>query len=234
MGKKRGRPVQIMRHLAVFFHARLSGGNANINPVTAYPQFLEQMNLLRSTGLYNASHELYIGLNGDDADFVRDIPPPGANLLEHGNAESLLPTCHFIEKWLPKHPDWFLCFHHTKGITHPTDPLNIAWRRCMEHCVIRNWFRCVEALDSGCDSAGAHWLTSEKYGPHVGTPIWGGMFFWVTAKFLMTLPKLPAGITKKDDWFLPERWIGSGAVRPKVRDFADHWPRIIACTENLG
>jgi len=221
-----------MRHLAVFFHARISGGNAAINPVTACPQFREQMDLLRSTRLYDAAHELYIGLNGEGADFARNAAPPGATLIEHGNAESLLPTCHFIEKWIQTHPDWFLCFHHTKGITHPGDPLNIAWRRCMELAVIENWRGCVNDLESGLDSAGAHWLTPERYGASMGTPIWGGMFFWVTAKFLMTLPKLPGTITKQDDWYLPERWIGSGGVRPRVRDYADHWPNFTICTEN--
>jgi hypothetical protein len=219
-------------HLAIFFHARLSGGNANINPATACPQFREQMNLIVSSGLYEASHELYIGLNGEGADFARQTAPAGATLLEHGNVESLLPTCHFIKEWLPKHPDWYVCFHHTKGITHPADPLNVSWRRCMELCVIENWRGCVEALDAGCDSAGAHWLTPEKYGATMGTPIWGGMFFWAKAQFLMRLPKLPRAITKQDDWYLPERWIGSGTTRPKVQDFADHWPNLGLCTEN--
>ena len=123
-----------------------------------------------------------------------------------------------------------MCFWHIKGVTHPGDLLNHAWRKCMEWHVINHWKRCVADLDAGYETVGAHWLTKDKYGPQVTTPFWGGAFFWAKASFLAELPALPAAPTCRQDWFLSENWIGMGRA-PKVKDYADHWPGLTPCSK---
>lgn len=218
-----------MRHLAVFYHARIEGGSPAINPRYGRELFTEQMDRFVASGLYANSHECIIGLNGTGGDFVRDAMPPGCALIEHGNVESLLPTYLVMEQFAKDHPDWYICFWHTKGVTHAYDSFNIAWRRCMEKAVIEKWQLCVLELDKGCDSAGAHWLTREQYGPCVETFFWGGAFFWVKAEFLNKLPPLPKTVKTRDDWFIPENWIGKGP-RPIVKDFCPHWPNPVPCS----
>ena len=224
-----------MKRLAIFYHARIEGGG--IRPDYGRMMLQAQMDTFAGSGLYHATNEMFIGLNGTGTDTVREYSPPGCKIIEHGaNAESLLPTYLFAEEWLKSHPDWYVCFWHTKGITHPEDPLNIVWRRCCEKHVIENWPTCVSNLDSGFDSAGAHWLTAKEFGPQVipAQGFWGGAFYWATAKFLLSLPKLPASHPQcREDWFIPERWIGTGP-EPRVRDHAHHWPGLDACARSLS
>lgn len=220
--------------LAVFYHARIEGGSAHIRGDYGRMLVQAQMDLLASTGLYEASNEIVIGLNGGGIDFMREACPPGCTILEHGaNAESLLPTYLYLEEWIKSHPDWYVCLWHTKGITHPEDTLNILWRRCMERCVIENWRQCVTDLDLGVDSAGAHWLTRDQFGPIVNTFFWGGAFYWAKASFLLKLPPLIREVKTRDDWFAPEMWIGTGP-RPSVRDYAPHWPSLGACAATIN
>lgn len=217
--------------IAVFYHARICGGNPEINRVYGERMVSEQMRLFVDSGLYSNTNRCIIGLNGDGGEFMRHTMPEGCSLIEHGpKAESLLPTFLVLEEWAKTHPDWYVCIWHTKGVTHPHDKLNVVWRRCMENAVIRNWHRCVNDLENGCDSAGAHWLTREQFGPMVNTFFWGGAFYWVKASFLTQLPKLPTTVTCRNDWFIPENWIGMGP-RPKVHDYAPHWPGLVACNQ---
>ena len=218
-----------MKRLAVFYHARIEGGSAGIDPAYGRMMFQAQMDTFVASGLYEACNFSFIGLNGGGVDFVNENSPPGCCIVEHGAAaESLLPTYLYLEDWLTSHPDWYVCLWHTKGITHPKDPLNIVWRRCMEKCVIENWRQCIKDLDLGVDTAGAHWLTRDQYGPIVNTFFWGGAFFWAKAEFLLKLPRLIREVKTRDDWFSPEMWIGTGP-RPSVRDYATHWPNLNDC-----
>jgi hypothetical protein len=193
---------------------------------------LDQMDTIKKSGLLDAAQELVVCVNGDaiNQTIARAAAPPKARFIDHGpNAQSLLLTVHALRQWAIEHKDWFVCFFHMKGVTHPQEPLDFAWRKCMEHWTLREWRRCVADLESGCDSVGTHWLTPEQYGPvTVPVPIWGGMFWWARASFLADLPQLPLAPRNADDWWLPERWIGLGR-RPIVRDYAPHWPSLNDC-----
>jgi hypothetical protein len=233
-----------IRHLAVFYHCRISGGTAKINggqtpikPEFGQALFKEQIQAMVESGLYANAHEVFIGLNGEgrDAAFVDHNMPEGCKMLVHGErSESLLPTFHFIQDWLPGHDDWFVCFFHTKGVTHPGDAFVTNWRKIMERHVIWNWRRCVGDLESGMDTVGAGWITPENHPAWaVGDtwmpkerrnkdgslpPFWGGVFWWATAKYLIGLPKIEVLEPKeRSDWSEPEWWLGRG--KPKVKDY---------------
>jgi len=228
--------------LAVFYHCRISGGHSqsglSVNTDHAKNTVREQMALLVSSGLYDASNEIYVGVNGDDADldFVAAHVPDGTKILHHRPpAESLLPTMNFMHEWAKAHPTWLVCFFHAKGATHPGDALIANWRRCLEHHVIERWDRCVADLESGqFDAVGVHWMTREQFGPiinpeHGGTPHFGGVFWWATAKYLAGLPALPRTVTCKEDFFWPEHFCGSGPTPPRVKDYHSGWPNLHAC-----
>ena len=230
--------------IAVWFHCRLSGGmnymdyhdktTLAVNQDYARNQFVEQIKLLVDSGLYANSNYIFIGLNGgaEDAEFVAANAPKGCTILAHGDAaESLTPTMLHLENWIKDRSGWKICFWHMKGVTHPNDQLNLAWRGCMERCVIRDWQNCVADLEEGYDMAGAHWLAPEQYGPVVGNPIWGGAFWWGTSDFLRRLPELKPTVDCTNDWYNPEHWPGNGP-RPRVRDYAPHWPGLHQCTNS--
>lgn len=233
---------------AFFFHTRISGGsmpmnadgqrNVSVRREDGQAQFVEQMELIVSSGLYENCHALVIGVNAavgsEDVQFVSDNAPAGATLIFHGaDAESLLPTMRLLQDWLPGHEDWAIGFGHAKSVTHRQDPMRQAWRRCLEHHIIQNWQRCVTDLEAGYDTVGCHWLCNTKPNPGKWAMgcYWGGVFWWAKAEFLLTLPKLPERVTDRHSWYYPELVIGQGRT-PRVRDYHSGWPNLAGCQQS--
>jgi hypothetical protein len=220
--------------LAVFYHARISGGSANINPEFGKLLLKHQLDALVNSGLYQAADEIMIGLNGSEEDYhyVSKHCPEDICVLWHGkDSESLLPTMRFIQEVVPDIKDHHCLFFHTKGVTHPHSAIDRAWRECMENVCITHWHKCVSDLDKGYDTVGCHWLTPERFPGMVKSPFWGGVFWWATSKFLSRLPKLTEkNPTCREEWFIPEHWIGTGP-RPSVRDYHPFWPSERGCSQ---
>jgi hypothetical protein len=213
--------------IAVYYHCKLSGEGI-VDPDFAQLVMAEQMNVLHLSGLLGALTEFHVGVNGGDRDarLAELMAPAPAVVHVHGpSARTEIPTLNLIRARLE--PGWFILYHHSKGITHPNDLFTAHWRRCMEKACVRNWTHCIGALVNGSDSAGAHWLSRERFGPNVTTPFWGGTFWWARSEHLLKLPPLPEP-TWANRWEA-ESWIGK--VTPKVTDFAPHWPNEPDCSK---
>lgn len=209
--------------IAVFYHIKPSG--PGIDTPFALNLLAEQMNVLKTCGLYDAADRIFIGVNGDGADFdmVQKVVKDKPLLIGWGTgARSELPTLFGLQRWLSGHEHWDVCYFHSKGVTHANDPLCRRWRTCMESAVLWHWKTCLKDLGTH-DTVGAHWLTPESYPGQVKSPFWGGNFWWATGAFLSLLPKLQPNSYCRDDDFLAESWIGLGP-RPRVKDYAPHWP----------
>lgn len=218
--------------IAVWYHVCLFDAQTGIDPDYSISLVTDQMTTFKQSGLQDSAGEIVVCVNGDGMNqaAARALAPKTARFIDHGrDCKGLLRTVNRLREWSLGHPDWLVCFWHNKGVTHAWDQLNTVWRLCMERAVIRQWMQCVRDLNAGCDSVGAHWLTPEQYRGIVHHPFWGGQFFWAKASFLGELPVLPDNPQKRDDWFLSENWIGMGR-RPKVKDYAPHWPGIGPCT----
>lgn len=219
--------------ISVWYHTRLFGGEPPINPDCAIPLMTEQMATLRACGLEAKADEIVVCINGgnDNQVAARVVSPLKARFIDNGpDSKSMLRTVNKLRAWSLEHKDWYVCFGHIKGVTHPHDQFNRVWRLCMEKVVWHKWRQCVADLDAGYDTVGAHWLTKEVYGPQVTFPFWGGMFWWAKASFLAELPVLPDAPRCRQDWFLSENWIGMGRY-PNVKDYAPHWPGLKPCSE---
>lgn len=212
-----------MNPIAVFYHCVLFGGNRNINAHYAMGIIEGQMDLFRRSGLHDAASAFFVGVNGTEADAmaIKMICGKKAALTCHGrDASTEIPTMQMIRDWVPGHPSWNVLYFHPKGVSTPNRA--IRWRKTMEHFLVEKWQDCVKILDSGKDACGCHWLTPEKYGSHIGSPFFGGTFWWATAKYLSRLPKLPPDLWKHR--YEAEVWIGKGKPRPSVTDFKPGWP----------
>jgi hypothetical protein len=224
--------IQGMRKLAAWFHTRFSGGDfpehpeAKIDPIRGIYLFTEQINAVNKSGLYDSLDEFYVGLNGSVSEGVwaNEIVPRGTKVLTWlPPSRSLIPTMRHLQNWLPGHEEYLCCFFHAKGATHdPRDPLTTMWRHCMEQSVIWNWRRCVNDLESGqYDAVGVHWCHNSTNDPNAdrwgGNSYFGGVYWWATAKYLLTLPKLPMEATDRHSFYLPELWIGCG--KPRIKDY---------------
>lgn len=108
-----------------------------------------------------------------------------------------------------------ILYAHTKGAANQ-GPINHAWRTSMIRHVVRGWGNCLDRLAT-VDAVGCHWLTRERYPRYILVPIFGGNFWWATARFIRTLPPLERN-TRWD----AEGWIGLGD--PTTYDLISGWP----------
>jgi len=210
-----------MRPVAIFYHCVLTCHG--VNPDHALALFTDQMMSLRQSGLTEAAHHVFIGCNGQNSDSMPIIcyAPAVAEVECFSGGISEIPTMNVMHDWCKANPGEAVLYHHIKGVSHEPGGAYDAWRHCMERVCIWGWRECVKALEEGYDSSGAHWLSPEKFS-NISIPYWGGNFFWATSDFIATLPPLPT-----DSWqnrYEAEAWIGRGKIRPRVRDFAPHWP----------
>ena len=209
-----------MSNLAVFYHCLFASANRKIDARFACDLMAAQMGALEKSRLADAG-EIHIGVNGPDHDTASLFAPAGAILHAHGSmATTEIPTLALLRQWLSAHRDWYVCYHHMKGVTHP--PFDAKWRWNMERHVIWSWRECVAALEAGYDACGCHWLTPRDHPNMVKSPFFGGNFWWARASYLLTLPPLPPPLW--ENRYLAETWIGSGQTAPKIRDYLPGWP----------
>jgi len=214
-----------MSPIAIWYHCRMSGGDPCINLDHATSIFQEQMAALKDSGLEAAATEIFIGVNGGDADHAAAcmMAPDRAQVLNHKDGMSELPTIKALRDWLPSHPGWHVLYHHMKGAMYPGHGLWAHWRHCMAHHVVWNWKRCVADLERGYDAVGAHWITPEQYPALMATPYFGGNFWFANSSFLATRPAVMDNALKHTDRYEAEAWIGRGR-RPNVMNYTNHWP----------
>jgi hypothetical protein len=191
------------------------------------------MAILTESGLGRSAEVCFIGINGCESETKSSLQVVKYSEKKHGlhptilfhgpKATSLLPTMNFLQSWLPGHEDWAVCFFHMKGATHGgRNQLVNNWADCLNHWTIREWRRNIADLESGqFDACGCHWTHNSPQDPNAGN--WGensyfaGVFWWATAKYLLTLPQLPDAPKCRHDWFKPELWLGCG--KPRIRDY---------------
>lgn len=230
-----------MKPIAVWYHIALC---PPIDLDFGLNIYWQQMRLLEKSGLLEAASHVHIGLNGTMEHAIKLGPhtPTKAELQLNGDkARSEIPTLRRLQKWLPGHEDWNVCYFHSKGITKTDYEPYIRWRRCMESRIIANWRRCVADLGLDYESVGAHWISRQRNpqydddklnaGPdwNLNGHIWGGNFWWAKASFLSSLPALPENSGCRHEDFLAEIWIGSGKRDATARDYAPHWPTTPQC-----
>lgn len=217
-------------NIALFYHCLFIPENYLIN---AFNIVSEQMQQVRQSGLLEACSEMIVGCNGgeESREIAHMLIPDKAKIVFHGpdsRAENL--TLVEIEKWLPTHPDFLVCYIHVKGVTHDPESSygqgSARWRRCgMRHCV-ENWRQCVMDLQV-VEAVGPHWLT--RQGWDHSQHYFAGNFWWARSNYLRTLPSIfkrerikESGIASLESRYESEVWIGNGPRLPTVKDYADH------------
>lgn len=210
-----------MQKIALWYHCKLSGEGIP-DAESAHAIVSEQMEALKSSGLENAASEIYLGINGGYADgiILGQLAPEKAFISVHGyNATTELRTLEMLRRWLPKHQDWAVLYHHSKGVTQPKDEFHHHHRRVMQKACIENWRKCVGDLDMGFDAVGVNWVDPITR-PVLPGRFFAGNFWWARASFLLELPPLPNNATDYNrDRFRAEGWIGSSKRRPRVMDY---------------
>ena len=215
-----------MRPAAAFYHCKLSGEGIP-DPEYAEAVMMQQMIAVRSSGLGQHCREFHAGVNGTPADalLVCAFCPSQTAVHLHGpGARSEIPTMRLIQEWVPDHPGWDVLYFHTKGVTHPREPLYENWRNRMAHYCVDQWRDCVRDLDCGHDAVGCHWLTPAAFPGAVTSPFFGGTFWWARSEYLAQLPPLPPATW--ENRYEAESWIGRRRPYPTIRDYHPGWPAL--------
>lgn len=210
-------------HISVWYHAKIEGHGIPDKDY-ALEVASEQMMVLSSCGLSEAAEEIHIGINGEKSSVYKltEIVPRKSKIYFHGErATTELTTLKLLQEWLPNDEDWFVLYHHTKGVTHPWDINFARWRNRMEcECVVK-WSRCINDLQNGYDAVGCHYIPPQGP-PHTGVPFFGGTFWWSTSKYLKQLPPVSAPLW--ENRYHAEDWIGNRNPPPKIMDYRPGWP----------
>lgn len=216
--------------LGVFYHCACMG---NWKAVIE-----EQLVLAARVGLTC----MYVGLLGSDDDrqhFEARAKALGvtADILYHHHDLNMfeIPTIRLAADFAATHPDNFILYWHTKGVSAPDDSIKVKWRKLMDAEVIGKWRRNAEYLKGGLDTVGVNWRH------HPPTSHWAGNYWLSKCSYLNSLeefshyyrhPRHFCGDHINQHRLAAEYWHGAGVPSPKIEslvsfneriDFASYW-----------
>lgn len=184
-----------MKPVAIFYHCLFFLGDPPQFSMNAYNIVVEQMEMLRESGLLSECKEMIVGINGgpESQEAAWLALPSKAKLIFHGlqsKSENL--TIVEIERWVQAHLDWNILYFHAKGCTRGEDQnylkkVSEPWRRAMMGDLVWNWRYCVWELEKGHDIVCSHWMWNMADGTQ---HIPAGNFLWITGRFAANLPSM--------------------------------------------
>jgi hypothetical protein len=186
---------------------------------------------LHNFGLYEALAEIRVGIVGERTERVVEYLSQFDKVRiiadeRTGFEQVTLNKLHLYAK----DNDCLLYYAHTKGASDPS-LVNQAWCRSMEFYTCANWQVMTNALELN-DTAGCHWLTTEKY-PFIqdannpkGFSYYAGNYWWAKSAYIAKLPR----IGNEHRW-AAEHWIGKG--KPDAYDINPTFPNLNPLTLQL-
>lgn len=207
--------------IAIFYHVYMSGGQIPCCVDNVTRIVTDQLASLNASHLVQSSEHFEIGVNGTELEwFIVKSMAGTQNTHRNTSGVGELPTMRRMQLFCKSHPGWAVCYFHTKGAIHNGNPIYESWRKCMESVVIWGWQKCVNDINRGYDTVGAHWLTPARFSFIGPVPYWGGNFFWASSDYLNTLPEIDINA----DRYQAEVWIGKFKRKPNVLDYKRHFP----------
>jgi hypothetical protein len=212
--------------LAIFFHSYLSGNGVEFGHASEI--FLELTQAANASGLADAADEYVIGSSGGEANYIAacTMACPKATIVENPlDSIAELPTLQLAHDWAKANPTGRVWYWHLKGALHNagTKTTWTIWRHCCSNAVIWGWRECMKGLNGGFDTAGAHWISPERYPSLCSSSYWGGNFWCATSKHLARLVPID-----HINWsrYHGEAWIGYVPKGQNITPmkFANHFP----------
>jgi hypothetical protein len=216
--------------LGVFYHCACMGNWKEV--------IEEQLALAARVGLTT----MYVGLLGSDDDlahFEARAKALGVTVdVVYHHTDLLMfeiPTIRLVADFAASHPDNYVLYWHTKGVSSPKDTVKVRWRRLMDMEVIGQWKRNTEYLRGGLDTVGVNWRH------HPPTSHWAGNYWMSKSSYLNSLEDFSHYYRHPRHWsgdhinqfrLGAEMWHGAGVPEPKIKslvtfneriDFPGYW-----------
>ena len=175
--------------IKVFVHATDITGEIGIT--------LEQIELIRQTGLLDIAQEVQICTHYDEENFneLKSRLSYYNNVTyKHFGDEYRewyeYTTCLELQKECNKpYKDFYALYIHNKGSFTRTIG-NYNWRKYMEYFCIEKWKECVEKLDEGYELVGAAYSDNTKPFNDEETHYFAGNFFWTKNSYIKRCKQL--------------------------------------------
>lgn len=187
--------------------------------------FYDQMNLLRSSGLYDQCDFIDVYVKGNEPlpekfDKFNNITYLGELEPEIETNRKLYRAYNYIQQKIWHfsniNKDYKVLFFHSLGVSHNQHPdvakNKLRWRKYLENIVIDHWKECVDLLNF-YDCVGTEFIPIGRYTQLTETiyaPHYQGFFWWANSNYLKKLDVFyPHQNVLYQPW-LCELWIGSG------------------------
>jgi len=183
--------------------------------------YLDQINIIKSTGLYEKVDSIYVGILGDyDKSYFED---PKIKILYTDNRTNFyeIKTINYMKGFLESTEiqDAYILYIHTKGVRNAGNKDTIkSWRKMMEYFLIECHEKCLTFLEDydtlGCNVINKGDIKVNKdHSYH-----YSGNFWWSKKSYIKNLPYLDIELSEKsvDLRFLAENWILSAYPNTKV------------------
>ena len=186
----------------IFFHVYLKSGYSRI--------LIDKFKKFKNSGLYASTNKIYLTLFGDvetSSEFLNDLkdmyPKIEFSVITNASFNNEPDTLNLmIKKANEYETNTPMLYLHTKGLshTHPDTKRNVeAWVRYLDLYVIKEWERCVKALENN-DAAGGFYVEGPKH--------FQGNFWWANSDYLKNLPKITtenyAELNRGELWILSQ------------------------------
>ena len=183
-----------MKNIHIFYHIWQINNWKDI--------FEEQMRAIEDSGIVEAAKTITITVCGKE-----DLPnlPEKSEVIRFEHNSNLKDIFKLIMQTAEKNPNSYICFFHSKGITHCGLPA-IHWRQYLTYWTITRWKTNVELL-AEADCVGTNWNVDNRFGRY---PHFSGTFWWARGSFILGLD---ASYVDSDDRMLKEFWIGSSIMK---------------------
>ena len=186
----------------IFFHVYLKSGYSRI--------LIDKFKKFKNSGLYASTNKIYLTLFGDvetSSEFLNDLkdmyPKIEFSVITNASFNNEPDTLNLmIKKANEYETNTPMLYLHTKGLshTHPDTKRNVeAWVRYLDLYVVKEWERCVKALENN-DAAGGFYVEEPKH--------FQGNFWWANSDYLKNLPKITtenyAELNRGEFWILSQ------------------------------
>jgi hypothetical protein len=186
----------------IFFHVYLKSGYSRI--------LIDKFKKFKNSGLYASANKIYLTLFGDvetSSEFLNDLkdmyPKIEFGVITNASFNNEPDTLNLMLKKANEYEtNTPMLYLHTKGLshTHPDTKRNVeAWVRYLDLYVIKEWERCVKALENN-DAAGGFYVEEPKH--------FQGNFWWANSDYLKNLPKITtenyAELNRGEFWILSQ------------------------------
>ena len=201
------------QNIVIFHHSYLANNWKEI--------LLDQLDLLKSTELYQNAESIHFGCFSDSIDNINDFCKiinqfdelRICNIIIHPKNESEKSTLIYMQNICKNLSEKKVLYFHLKGVTSTIRygenlAKNIySWRKLMEFYILENWRICVKLLDEN-DTVGS------LYGNHAivgGSMIfYSGNFWWSKVSHINKTPDM----RDRDTWLgceslitsIPHKW----------------------------